>query len=151
MRHSGSERTKNVGVAPRIAAVVAIACFVAMTGCGEPIGPRVICCVSKPKQPEPTFSGIAVLAPELHDAADVFAQGVADKAVRDQTELAVNHLADQLLAEKVASSRAALAEARSLIANVDGISAIELAPVSLALDHIERRLDQILNASANGG
>jgi hypothetical protein len=152
MRHSCTERTKNFGLAPRIAAVVAIiACFAAMTGCGEPIGPRTICCVSKPTQPEPTFSGLAVLAPELHDAADVFAHGVGDTAVRGQAELAVNHLADQLLAEKVASSRAALAEARSLIASVDGISAIELAPVGLALDHIERRIDQILNASAYGG
>src|SRR5215208_882274 len=107
MRHSRPERMKNVGVAPRIAAVVAIACFVAMTGCGEPSGPRTICCVSNPGQPEPTFSGLAVLAAELHDAADVFAQGVDDKALRGQAELAVTHLADQLLAEKVASSRAA--------------------------------------------
>jgi len=146
MRHSCPERTKNVGAAPRIAAVIAVACFVAMTGCGEPTGPRTICCVSKPEQPEPTFSGLAVLAPELHDAADVFAQGVEDKAVRGRAELAVNRLGDQLLAERVASSRAALAQARSLLASVDDISAIELAPVGLALDYIERRIDQIIRA-----
>jgi hypothetical protein len=150
MRYLQPKRTTNFSMGSRIPAAIAIACFVAMTGCGEPTGPRTICCLSKP-QPEPTFSGIAVLAPELHDAADFFAQDVADKAVRGQAELAVNHLADQLLAEKVASSRAAIAQARSLIANVDGISAIELAPVGLALDYIERRIDQILNASAYGG
>jgi hypothetical protein len=150
MRYLQPKRTTNFSVRSRIPAAIAIACFVAMAGCGEPTGPRTICCLTNP-QPEPTFSGIAVLAPELHDAADVFAQGVADKAVRGQAELAVKNLADQLLAEKVASSRAALAQARSLIAKVDAISAIELAPVGLALDHIERRIDQILNASAYGG
>jgi hypothetical protein len=146
MRHFCPQRTKNVGVVPRIAAVIAIACFVAITGCGEPTGPRTICCVSHPEQPEPTFSGLAVLEPELRDAADVFAQGVEDKALRAQVELAVNRLADQLLAEKVASSRAALAQARSLLASLDDISAIELVPVGLALDYIERRIDQIVRS-----
>jgi hypothetical protein len=125
---------------------IAIACFVAITGCGEPTGPRTICCVSHPDQPEPTFSGLAVLEPELRDAADVFAQGVEDKAVRAQAELAINRLAEQLLAEKVASSRAALAQARSLLASLNDISAIELAPVGLALDYIERRIDQIIRS-----
>ena len=150
MRYLRPERTKNLGVAHRIPAVIAIACFVAMAGCGEPTGPRTIS-VSKPEQPEPTFSGLAVLAAELHDAADVFAQGVEDKALRGQAELAVNRLADQLLAERVASSRAALAQARSLLANLDDISAIELAPVGLALDYIERRINEILNAGALDG
>src|SRR5687767_994126 len=144
MKYSCPKRTKNLGVAPRVPAVIAIAFFVAMTGCGEPTGPRTICCLSKPEQPEPTFSGLAVLAAELHDAADVFAQGVEDKALRGRAELAVNHLADQLLAEKVASSRAALAQARSLLASLDDISAIELTPVGLALNYIERRIDQII-------
>jgi hypothetical protein len=85
-----------------------------------------------------------VLAPELHDAADVFAQGVEDKALRGRAESAVNHLADQLLAERVASSRAAIAQARTLLASLDDISAIELAPVGLALNYIERRIDQII-------
>ena len=146
MKYSCPKRTKNLAVGPRILAVIAIACFVAMTGCGEPTGPRTICCVSKPEQPEPTFSGLAVLAAELHDAADVFAQGVEDKALRGQAESAVNRLADQFLAESVAGSRAALAQARSLIDSLVDISAIELAPVRLALDYIERRIDQIIRA-----
>lgn len=146
MKYFCPKRTKNLSVAPRIAAVIAIASFVAMTGCGEPTGPRTICCVSNPEQPEPTFSGLAVLAAELHDAADVFAQGVEDKAVRGQAELAVNRLGDQLLAERVASSRAALSQARSLLASLDDVSAIELVPVGLALDYIERRIDQIIRA-----
>jgi hypothetical protein len=144
MKYLCPKRTKNLGVASRIPAVIAIACFVALAGCGEPTGPRTICCLSKP---EPTtFSGLAVLAAELHDAADVFAQGVEDTALRGQAELAVNRLADQLLAERVAPSRAALAQARSLLANLDDISAIELAPVGFALDYIERRIDQIIRA-----
>ena len=135
MKFLHPERTKHLSLA-----VIAIACFVAMTGCGEPTGPRTICCLSKP--------GLAVLAPELHDAADVFAQGVEDKALRGPAELAVNRLADQFLAESVAGSRAALAQARSLLANLDDISAIELAPVGIALDYIERRMNQILNSGA---
>jgi hypothetical protein len=130
--------------------VIAIACFVAITGCGEPTGPRTICCISK-SQPEQTVSGLAVLAAELHDAADVFAQGVTDTALRGQAELAVNRLADQLLAGKVASSRAALAQARSLLANLGDIPAIELAPVGLALDYIERRINEILIAGGLDG
>ena len=130
----------------RIQAVLAFACFVAMAGCGEPIGPRTICFVSHP--PPETVSGLAVLAAELHDAADVFAQGVADAPLRGQAQLAINRLADQLLAGKVAQSRAALAQARSLLASVDAISAIELAPVGLALDYIERRMNAILGSAA---
>jgi hypothetical protein len=125
--------------------VIAFACFVAMTGCGEPTGPRTICCQP---QPEQTVSGLAVLAAELHDAADFFAGNVSDIYVRAQAELAVNHLADQLVAGKVASSRASLAEARLLIAKQKDIPALELAPVGLALDYIERRMNEILNSGA---
>ncbi len=130
-----SERKRNAGVA-RIPMVVAIACFVAMVGCSDSMGP-------KPSE-EPTVSGLAVLAAELHDAADVFAQGVASKDMRVRAELAVNCVAEQLLAGRVASSRAALADARALLANPDDISAIELVPVTLALDYIERRILQVV-------
>jgi len=123
--------------------VIAIACFVAMAGCGEPSGPRTICCTPQPTQ---TVSALAVLAPELHDAADVFAQGAGNKDVRSKAELAVNKLADQLLAGKVVASRVALADARSLLASLDDISATELAPVGLALDYIEGRMNEILNS-----
>ena len=61
--------------------------------------------------------------------------------------MAVQRLADQLLAEKVAASRAALGQARSLLANLDAISAIELAPVGLALDYIEQRINQIVSGA----
>lgn len=138
------QRTTKLGMRSRLAAVIAIACFAATTGCGEPTGPRTIW-VQSPPQPEQTVSGLAVLAAELHDAADVFAQGVADPSLRGQAVLAVNRLADQLLAGKVVSSRAAIAELRSLIANLVDSPAIELAPVGLALDYIERRMREILN------
>jgi hypothetical protein len=117
-----------------------------MAGCGEPSGPRTICCTPKPQQPEQTVNALAVLAPELHDAADVFAQGVADAALRGRAELAINRLADQLLAGKVVASRLALADARSLLASLDDISATELDPVGLALDYIEGRMNEILNS-----
>lgn len=138
MKYSCPERTRILGVSPRIAAVIAIACFVAMTGCSDSTGPKA--------SEEWTFSGLAVLAAELHDAADVFAQGVDDKALRARAELAVNCLADQLLAERVASSRTALAQARLVLADLNGVSAIELAPVGLALDHIERRINQLIQS-----
>jgi len=128
----------------RIAAMIAIACFIAITGCGEPTGPRTICCVSHP-QPEQIATSLAVLADELHDAADVFAQGVEDAALRRKAELAVNKLADQLLSGRVASSRAALTEARLLVLSSKDSQAIELAPVGLALDYIERRMNEILS------
>lgn len=150
MRDLQPERTKNLSVRSRFSTVIGVACFVAMTACGEPSGPRTICCLSQP-QPQPTFSGLAVLAAELHDAADVFAQGVEDEGLRGRAELAVNRLADQLLAERVAASRVALAEARSLLANLDDISAVELAPVGIALDYIERRMNQILSLGGYNG
>ena len=129
----------------RLAAVIAFTCFVALTGCGEPTGPRTICCQARPEQ---TVSGLAVLADELHDAADVFAGHVSDILIRGQSELAINRLADQLVAGRVAGSRASLTDARLLITNQKDISAIELAPVSLALAHIERRMNEILNSGA---
>jgi hypothetical protein len=129
----------------RFNAVIAFTCFVALTGCGEPTGPRTICCEPKPEQ---TVSGLAVLADELHDAADFFAGHVSDIYVRGETELAINRLADQLVEGKVASSRASLAAARSMISNQKDVPAIEVAPVGLALDYIERRMNQILNSGA---
>jgi hypothetical protein len=150
MRYLQPKRTTNFSMGSRIPAAIAIACFVAMTGCGEPTGPRTICCYTAPK-PEQTVSGLGVLAAELHDAADVFAQGVANTTLRAKAELAVNGLADQLLTGKVAASRAALVQARSLLANPDEISAIELAPVALALNYIEGRMNQILSAGGYGG
>jgi len=150
MRYLQPKRMTNFSVGSRIPAAIAIACFVAMTGCGEPTGPRTICCYTAPK-PEQTVSGLGVLAAELHDAADVFAQGVANTTLRAKAELAVNGLADQLLTGKVTASRAALVQARSLIANPDEISAIELAPVGLALNYIERRMNQILSSVGYSG
>ena len=141
------QKSTTISVGSPIRALLAIACFVAMAGCGEPTGPRTICCTPKPQQPEQTVSALAGLAAELHDAADVFAQGVAGVPLRVQAELAINRLADQLLAGKVAASRVALAQARSLLAGLDDVSAIELAPVGLALDYIERRMNEILNSA----
>jgi hypothetical protein len=132
-----------------LAVAIAIACFVAITSCGEPTGPRTISSQSEPR-PEQIVSGLAVLVPELHDAADVFAQGVEDKDLASKTELAVNHLADQLLAGKVQSSREAIFQARLLIASSNDTQAIDLAPVGLALDYIERRMNEILASLAQG-
>ena len=150
MRHLDPERTTNSSMRSPLAVAIAIACFVAITGCGEPTGPRTICCQSEPR-PEQTVSGLAVLAPELHDAADVFAQGAEDKDLASKAQLAVNHLADQLLSGKVQSSREALFQARLLIASSNDIQAIDLAPVGLALDYIERRMNEILTSLAQGG
>ena len=138
--------TSSVG--SRILAVFAIACFAAMVGCGEPMGPRTICCTPKPPEAERIVNDLAVLAPELHDAADVFVEGTTRPLLRTQAVLAVNGLADQLLAGKVVASRAALQQARLILADLDEVSAIELAPVNLALNYVERRMNQILNSSS---
>jgi len=137
--------TTRLGTRSRLAAAIAFACFLAMTGCGEPTGPRTLCCQPKPEQ---TVSSLAVLADELHDAADQFAGQVSDIFLRGQTELAINRLADQLVDGKVAGSRASLAEARSMIAGQKDLATLELSPVGLALDHIERRMNEILNSVA---
>jgi hypothetical protein len=139
------ETKTSLSMRSRFAAVIAFACFVAVTGCGEPTGPRTICCQP---QPEQTVSGLAVLAAELHDAADFFAGHVSDIYVKGQAELAVNRLADELIAGKVAASRASLTEARLLISKQKDIPALELVPVALALDHVERRMNEILNSGA---
>jgi hypothetical protein len=146
MRHLQPESAKKISRGSRVTAAIAIAFFVVLTGCGEPIGPRTF---SEPP-PDQTANALAALAPELHDAADVFAQGVEDVTLRGKAELAVNHLADELLTGKVASSRAALAQARTLIASLNDIDAIELDPVALALDYIERRINEILTGAQNG-
>ncbi len=149
MRYLQPQHTTNSRVRSRIPAAIAIACFVAMAGCGEPTGPRTICCQTE-QRPEQIVNGLAVLAPELHDAADVFAQGAEDKDVRTKAELAVNQLADQLLAGKVQSSREAIFQARLMLAGLDDTQAIDLAPVGLALDYIERRMNEILISLAQG-
>ncbi len=142
------KRTTSFNKGSRIPAAIAIACFVVLAGCGEPTGPRTICCTHTPERPEQVVSGLSVLADELHDAADVFAHGAEDADVRNKAELAVNKLADELRAGKVQSSRAALFQARLLIAGLNDTQAIDLAPVVLALDYIERRMNEILNSGA---
>jgi len=149
MRYLQPQRTTNSRARSRIPAVIAIACFVAIAGCGEPTGPRTICCQTEPG-PEQIVTGLAVLVPELHDAADFFAQGVEDKDLASKAQLAVNHLADQLLAGKVQSSREAIFQARLLIASSNDTQAIDLAPVGLAMDYIERRMNEILTSLAQG-
>ena len=150
MRYLQPKRATNLQKGFRIPAMTVIACFVVLGACGEPTGPRTICCYTEPK-PEPTIVDLAVLAAELHDAADVFAEGVGNTTLRGKAVLAVNGLADQLLTGKVPASRAALVQARLLIANPDEISEIELAPVGLALDAIEQRMNQILSAIGYNG
>jgi hypothetical protein len=130
-----------------IQAALAIACFVGMVACGEPIGPKTICCTPEPPQVA-TVNALAPLAAELHDAADIFAHGVTDVALRDRAESAVNTLADQLQKGKVEASREALFQARFLLTDLDDTSAIELAPVGLALNYVELRMHQILNPGA---
>ena len=139
------KRTTTAGTGSRIHVLLAFGCFIAMVGCGDPTGPRTVCCTPKPQQ---SVADLAVLAPELHDAADLYAAGVPDLPLRVRTEVAITGLADQLLAGNVALSRAALAHARSLLATLDDVSAVELAPVTLALDYIERRMNEILNSVA---
>jgi hypothetical protein len=146
MRHLQPESSKKISSGSRVKAAIAIAFFVALTACGEPIGPKTFT-VSKPEAEQ---TALVPLAAELHDAADIFAQGVEDATLRGKAESAVNRLADELLTGKVAPSRAALAQARSLIASLDDIEAIELDPVALALDYVERRINEIL-AGASGG
>jgi hypothetical protein len=137
--------TTSLSSRSRLAAVIAFVCFVAITGCGEPTGPRTLCCAPKPEQ---TVNGLAVLSDELHDAADVFVGNVSDIYLRAQAELAINRLADQFIAGKVAGSRASIADARLLIARQKDVSALELTPAGLALDYIERRMNEILNSGA---
>lgn len=132
---------RSLGVARLPAAVIAIACFVAMAGCFDSTGPKTFCCLPKP---EPTVSGLAVLAAELHNAADAFAQGEQNKAVRHPVELAIKNLGDELLAGRVVESRAAIVCLRSVLASLDDVSAVELAPVGLAADYIERRINEIV-------
>jgi len=146
MKDLGQKLTITLG--SRILTALAVACLVAVVGCGEPLGPPTICCTPKPPEPEHIVTGLAVLAPDLHDAADVFAQGVTRPLLRTQTVLAVNGLADQLLAGKVVASRAALHQARLILADLDDVSAVELDPVNLALDYVERRMNEILNSSS---
>src|SRR6478672_3611681 len=146
MKHLWQKLTITLG--SRIPAALAVACFVAMVGCGEPLGPPTICCTPKPPEAEHIVTGLSVLAPELHDAADVFAQGAGGTLLRTQAVLVVNGLADQLLAGKVVASRAALHQARLFLDTLDEIPAIELAPVRLALDYVERRMNEILNSSS---
>jgi hypothetical protein len=148
MRNPQPESAKKISGRSRVTTAIAIAFFVVLTACGEPTGPKTFCCVDKP-EPEQTAVALMPLATELHDAADIFAQGVEDATLRGKAESAVNLLADQLLTGKVAPSRAALAQARTLIASLNDVDAIELDPVALALDYVERRINEVL--AAQGG
>ncbi len=73
----------------------------------------------------------------------MFVAAMEDQALGNKIQLAINDLGNQLLAGKLSASRAALAQVRSLVANVDDISSIELAPVGLGLDYIEQRINEV--------
>jgi hypothetical protein len=115
---------------------------VAMSGCSDVTGP------TSPAENR-TVNGLVVLAGELHDAADLFVARSEDIERRGQVKSAVDHLAEAFAAGNVTESRSALAHARSVLTNMDQIAAIELAPVGLALDYIERRMNEILNSNAH--
>lgn len=134
-------RTSRFG-ATRIVTVIAIAGAITLAGCSDSTAPTKT--ASAPTTPvTPTVSALVALAAELHDAADIFVLAVEDEALRTKMQVAINDLGDQLLAGKADGARVALTQARALLDNLDAISAIELAPVGLALDYIERRLNEI--------
>ena len=136
------QRTRKLVATQSIHAIIAVACLVAMSGCSDLTGP------TSPAENQ-TVNGLVVLAGELHDAADLFATRTEDAERRRRVEAAVDDLADAFAAGNVTESRSALAHARSVLSNMDQIAAIELAPVGLALDYIERRMNEILNSNAH--
>jgi hypothetical protein len=141
MKHFPPQRNRKIFGATVGSLTIVIALCVATNGCSDVAAPQ-------PSRQEHVVKRLATLAPELHGAADSFARGVEDLQLRRRMELAVARLADQLAAGMADSSSAALSDARSLLAGVDDDSAIEVAPVGLALDYIERRIIEILNESA---
>jgi hypothetical protein len=136
-RPSRPGRTSNFG-ATRILAVIAIAGAITLAGCSDSTAPG-----KTTPAASPTVTALAPLAAELHDASDIFIVAVEDVALRSKMQLAINDLGDQLLAGKPAGSRAALAQCRLLLVNLGDTSAIELAPVGLALDYIEGKINEI--------
>ena len=126
----------------RFVKVIALGGAIALAGCSESTAPgKTTPAESTPASP--TVSALVALAAELHDATDIFVLAVEDEALRVKLQVAINDLGDQLLAGKVEGSLAAVAQARTLLVNLDDISAIELAPVGLALDYIERRINEV--------
>lgn len=134
-------RTSTFG-ATRILTVIAIAGAITLAGCSDSTAPGKGVTTAPSTPTTPTVSALVALAAELHDAADIFVQAVEDETVRTKMSVAINDLGTQLLAGNADGSRVALATARALFANLDDISAIELAPVGLALDYIERKLNE---------
>jgi hypothetical protein len=134
-------RTSRFG-ATRILTVIAIAGAITLAGCSDSTAPGKGVTTAPSTPTTPTVSALVALAAELHDAADMFVQAVEDETIRTKMSVAINDLGTQLLAGNADGSRAALATARALFANLDDISAIELAPVGLALDYIERKLNE---------
>ena len=142
MTHSPPQQTRKLVATQTIQAIVAVFCLVAMSGCSDVTGP------TSPAENR-TVNGLVVLAGELHDAADLFVDRSEDIERRGQVKSAVDQLAEAFAAGNVTESRSALVHARSVLANVDQVAAIELAPVGLALDYIERRMNEILNSNAH--
>jgi hypothetical protein len=134
-------RASRFGVT-RILSVIAIAGAITLAACSDSTAPTKTA-TPAPTPTSPTVSALVALAAELHDASDMFVSAVEDEALRTKMTVAINDLGVQLLAGNADGSRAALAQARTLFANLDDISAIELAPVGLALDYIERKLNEI--------
>jgi ABC-type glycerol-3-phosphate transport system substrate-binding protein len=134
-------RTSTFG-ATRILTVIAIAGAITLAGCSDSTAPGKGVTTAPSTPTTPTVSALVALAAELHDAADIFVQAVEDETIRTKMSVAINDLGTQLLAGNADGSRVALATARALFANLDDISAVELAPVGLALDYIERKLNE---------
>ena len=141
MKHSPPLRSSTTPATSAISLVVVIAFFCATSGCSDATGPT-------PAPQQHIVRRLATLAPELHDAADFFTRGVDDLRLQRQMETAIDRLADQLAEGRVDSSSVALSQARSVLGEANDGSAIDVAPISLALDYIERRINEILNEGA---
>ena len=142
MTHSPPQQTRKLVATQTIQAIIAVVCLVTVSGCSDVTGP------TSPRENR-TVNGLVVLAGELHDAADLFVARSENIERRADVKSALDHLAEAFAAGNVTESSSALARARSVLANMDQITAIELAPVGLALDYIERRMNEILNSNAH--
>jgi hypothetical protein len=140
IRRTASVR-RNVFLGARVIAMAGVIAFAA--ACTDTTTPQKVATPTPetPATPAPT-TPLGLLGASLETETTNFLPGMHDDTARADLQAALNTLGVDLVANNVSASTKDLATCRGMIAVVDDVQQVELAPISLALDVVELALSQ---------
>lgn len=111
-----------------------LAGLILLSACSDtPVGP-----IDFGKEPSYPSAALTQLASEANNAVAVFLPAPSSPTLSADLRREFTNLTSNLDKGLLASSRLDIVQVRYLLSTADAVARVELAPVSLALDHIEK-------------